>query len=176
MHSFSQIISRSSSFILSVLERVEIETLKELETSGATRHIQNMQMITLQKTIYFIGIFSYYESLLQGRLNCKNGFEEAKNILFQNSEHLLLEKFIELQTIVNVLKHGRGRSYNQILNKKDRVINIKIIENCETSDVEGDLADISSLIKVDNDFIDQSVEIINEVSSAIQKYKPDVFI
>src|SRR5690606_32261150 len=128
MHSFSELILRSSSFLENTLEEIENKTLKALETSGATIHIKNLQMINLQKAFFFIGVFSYYEALLQERLKCKNGFEEAKRILKENNDNLLLEKFIELQLIVNVLKHGKGRSYNQLIEKDDRKINVVIKE------------------------------------------------
>ncbi|HBR11611.1 MAG TPA: hypothetical protein DD740_05270 [Chryseobacterium sp.] len=158
------------------LEEIENKILKELETSGATNHVKNLQMINLQKTFFFIGVFSYYEALLQERLECKNGFEETKNILKENNENELLENFIELQLIVNVLKHGKGRSYDQLFEKSDRKINIKIKAIDEAFFDEGNIDEISSLIEVNNEFIEQSIKIINDVSFKIQKYRSDIFI
>ncbi len=133
-------------------------------------------MINLQKSFFFIAVFSYYEALLQERLGCENGFEEAKCILKENNENVLLENFLELQLIVNALKHGKGRSYSNLLENQDRKINIKIKELDEAFFDEGDIDEISTLIEVNNEFIEQSIEIINQVSSKIQKYRPEVFI
>jgi len=176
MHSFSELILRSSAFLQNILEEIENKILKELETNGSTIQVKNLQMISLQKSFFFIGVFSYYEALLQERLDCKNGFEEAKSILKENSENELFEKFIELQLIVNALKHGKGRSYNQLLEKSDRKINVKIKEIDEPFFDEGNIDEISSLIEVNNEFIEQSIEIINEISLKIQKYRPEIFI
>lgn len=176
MHSFSELILRSSAFLENTLGEVENITLQALETSGATIHIKNLQMISLQKTFFFIGVFSYYEALLQERLECQNGFEEAKRILKENEDNLLLEKFIELQLVVNILKHGKGRSYNQLINKKDRKINVIIKELESEYSEEGNVEEISSLIDVNNDFVENSINLINEFSSALQKYKPDIIL
>lgn len=176
MHSFSELILRSSAFIQNTLDEVENKTLLALETSGATIHIKNLQMINMQKAFFIIGIFSYYEALLQGSLQSKNGFEEAKKILKNNNENLLLEKFIELQCVVNVLKHGKGRSYSQLIEKENRKINIIIKEFEEEYFNEYNADEISSLIHINNEFIDETVSLINEFSAIIQKYKPEVII
>ena len=52
MHSFSELILRSSVFLENTLGEVENITLKALETSSATIHIKNLQMISLQKNIF----------------------------------------------------------------------------------------------------------------------------
>ncbi|ENG5660868.1 hypothetical protein ABUT75_002436 [Flavobacterium psychrophilum] len=176
MHSFSELILRSSAFLQNTLDEIENKTLNELETNGATIHIKNLQMINLQKAFFFIGVFSYYEALLQERLECKNGLEEAKKILKENGENLLHEKFIELQYVVNVLKHGKGRSYNQLIEKENRKINVIIKELEPEYYDEGSIDEISSLIEVNNEFIDESINLINEFSTVIQKYKPEIIL
>lgn len=37
-------------------------------------------MVQLQKSIVPIGMFSSFESILQHKLDCKNGFEEEESI------------------------------------------------------------------------------------------------
>lgn len=70
MHNFSELIERCTSFTLDNLTEVQSKTLKTLENSASTIHIKNLQMINLQKAFFIVGVFSFYESILQDRLNC----------------------------------------------------------------------------------------------------------
>ena len=176
MHNFSELIERCTSFTLHNLAEVQNMTLKALENSASTIHIKNLQMINLQKTFFIVGVFSFYESILQDRLNCRNGFEEAKRILKKNDENLLLEKFTELFSIINVLKHGKGRSYENLIHKNSRKIEIRIKEPEEMFFEEGNVDEISSLIEVNDDLISQAISIINEVSSIIENDNPEIII
>ena len=176
MHNFSELILHSSTFILSILKEIEDRTMQDLYNSPETIHIKKLQMINLQKTFFFIGVFSYYESLLQERLNSKNGFAEVKKILKNNNEFQLLEEFNELQCIVNVLKHGKGSSYNELLQKQKRKININIKHRNLNYFNEGNVNEICSIIEVDDKFITKSVRLINAIAIAIQKYNPEVII
>jgi hypothetical protein len=78
MHHFSALVYRSTAFSLQALQEVESKILEQLQTSGSTNLVKNLQMIQLQKAIIAIGIFSMFESILQDNLACKNGFKEAK--------------------------------------------------------------------------------------------------
>ena len=90
MHSFSELIHRCSVFTLTTLKEVENKTVDALQTSAATPLVKTLQMIRLDKVIFAVGLFSIFEALLQDRLNCNNGFVEAKNILQQ----LLFQQFV----------------------------------------------------------------------------------
>lgn len=176
MHNFSELIDRCTSFTLSNLEFIQNKTFEALKESSATIHIKNLQMINLQKTFFVVGVFSFYESLLQDRLNCDNGFQEVRNIFKANSEDILLSKFKELQNIINTLKHGKGRSYQNLIEDSNRHFNIKVKQPNEFFFEEGNVDEITALIEVNDEFIVQAIEVINEVTSTIKKYCPEVII
>ena len=174
MHNFSELIQRCGAFTLNNLGNLEINILEELETSAATIHIKNLQMINLQKTIFVIGAFSIFESILQENLSCTNGFEEAKKILKQNNETLLIKKFSEIQLAINALKHGKGRSYNTLVKSSNQNINARIKQPNEIFFNEGGVDEINTLIKVDNEFIEECLDVIDKVSESIRKAYSDI--
>lgn len=176
MHNFSELIDRCTSFTLYNLEVVQNEIFEAFKESGATIHIKNLQMINLQKTFFVVGVFSFYESLLQDRLNCDNGFHGVRNILEANSEDILLSKFKELNNIINTLKHGKGRSYQNLIENVNPHFDIKIKQPDEVFFEEGNVDEISALIEVNDEFIIQVVEVINEVTLTIKKHCSDVII
>ena len=176
MHNFSELIDRCTIFTLGTLKEVEEKTIDALQTSGATSLVKTLQMIRLQKTILAVGIFSLFEAILQDRLNCNNGFAEAKNILKQKGDSALLSRFTDLELAINALKHGRGRSYNALVVKDVGNLNSNVKQPDEHFFNEGDVSEITTLIDGDDKFIYSCVEIINEVSEVIKTIRPEVIL
>ncbi len=93
MHPFRELVFRSTSFTLGVLEEVESKIIEQLRTSASTVLVKNLQMIQLQKAITAIGMFSLFESIIHGGLGCRNGFDEARKILNQSANNDLKNRF-----------------------------------------------------------------------------------
>jgi hypothetical protein len=172
MHSFPEVIDRCVAFTLSTLRRAQDEVIAELQTSGATRHIKNLQMIQLQKAVMAVGMFSIFEAHLQDGLHCKNGFQQANELLGQQGEATLKDRFVALQAAINVLKHGRGKSYD-VLVSKATALGFRVKLPGETFFDEGDVSEVSTLIEVDDDFVRRCADVIREVSEAIRRARPD---
>ena len=81
-------------------------------SDGSTVFVKNAQAIQLGKVVTAVGIFSIFEARLQDGLNCSDGFAKLRKILLSASEQDLALRFEQFAAAVNVLKHGRGRSYN----------------------------------------------------------------
>lgn len=176
MHEFSDLAYRCSVFTLNSLKEVEKRTLEALQTSGATSLVKTLQMARLERTILAVGIFSVFEALLQDRLNCKDGFIEAKEILKQAGDFETLNKFTDLELAINALKHGRGRSYNNLLSKEGGSIPSKVKTHNQYFFDEGDVSEITTLIDVDDSFIYHCVDTISQVTDSIKKHRGDVII
>ena len=73
MHSFADLADRSVNFALGTLQRAEDEVTEALQTSGATRHVKNLQMIQLSRAIIAVGMFSIFESVVQDIFELGNG-------------------------------------------------------------------------------------------------------
>ena len=109
MHRFEELIYRSTSFTLEVLEETNSKIIDALQTSGSTILVKNLQMIQFQKVIFAIGMFSMFDAILQDNLSCENGFKEAKKRLLVNQNLKLHDRFDDFICAINVLKHGKGR-------------------------------------------------------------------
>ena len=167
MHPFNELIHRSTAFSLSALEAASQRVSESLEASGATPLVKALQMIQLQKAISAVGMFSIFDAVLQRELHCKDGFPEAMKVLAALGESALKDRFYDLQLAINVLKHGKGRSYDELV-QKAASLPFRIKLPGEAFFEEGDVGEISSLIKVDNPFVLLCAEVIEAVSFAIK--------
>ena len=172
MHNFTELIDRCTTFTLKNLKETNDKTTEALQTSGATSLVKTLQMIQLQKTILAVGMLSIFEAHLQEGLSCNNGFSEAKKILNDENKVDLEERFNNLLLAINVLKHGYGHSYN-ILIEKSKVLPFKIKLPEEYFFFEGDVSEISTLIDVDDVFVQHCADVIKDVSNVIRQVHPD---
>ena len=117
MHEFNELVHRSTAFSLSALDEAQQRAVDALQTSAATTLVKTLQMVQLQKAISAVGMFSMFDAILQDQLQCKDGFREAGRLLESHGEIALKEKFSTLQLAINVLKHGKGRSYTDLVAK-----------------------------------------------------------
>lgn len=167
MHSFEDLIYRSTSFTLSTLEETNSKIIEALQTSGSTVHVKNLQMIQLQKAIFAIGMFSMFDAILQDELNCRNGFEGAKKILKEKQKLELHDRFDYFIGAINVLKHGEGRSYDTLLSKIE-LLPFRIKLKGENFFDEGDVAEVDTLVEVDDNFVLNCANLIETVSNEIR--------
>lgn len=168
MHHFDELVYKSTSFTLNALDELHSKVTVELQTSASTVSIKNLQMIQLQKAIIAIGMLSLFESILQTRLNCQNGFEETKKVLIQCKKDKLYKRFEEFILAINVLKHGKGRSYNALV-AKSGTLPFKVKLPDENFFHEGDVSEVSTLIEVNDKFVLDCAEIIEQVSREIRE-------
>lgn len=172
MHRFTELVDRCASFTLETLREANGRTIEALQTSGATSLVKTLQMIQLQKAILAVGMFSIFEANLQEGLGCNNGFGEAKIILDCEGKSDMREQFDDFILAVNVLKHGRGHSYDALVEKAaDLPFRIKLPD--ETFFFEGDLSEVSTLIEVDDAFVQRCGDVIRHVSEVIRRVRPE---
>ena len=168
MHEFSELVQRSTAFCLNALDEAQQCTVDALQTSAATTLVKTLQMVQLQKAISAVGMFSIFDAILQNQLGYKDGFREASQLLEKQGEVTLKENFSNLQLAVNVLKHGKGRSYQELVeNAANLPFRVKLPD--ENFFNEGDVSEISTLVEVDDALVLLCAEIIHEVSIAIRR-------
>jgi hypothetical protein len=174
MHSFAELIDRCTAFTLFQLNKANESIIAELQTSGATTLVKNLQMIRLQKAVMAVGMFSIFEAVLQDKMAGGNGFLEAKRILSDNDHSALLERFLDYQRAVNVLNHGRGQSYNYLI-ARHKQLTFKIKLPSEDFFNEGDVSEVTTLIDVDDEFLMGCARVIEDVTKSLREARPDVF-
>jgi hypothetical protein len=174
MHSFDDLAYRCATFTLETLRNANERTVEALQTSAATPLVKTLQMIQLQKVILAVGMFSIFEASLQDRLKCNDGFREAETILDQQGEHELKEQFFDFATAINVLKHGKGRSYEALVAKAAKLpFRVKLPN--EAFFFEGNVSEVSTLVEVDDEFVQQCGGVIGRVSEVLRRARQDFF-
>lgn len=118
MHDFGELIQRSTAFSLNALESAQIRAIEGLQTSAATSLVKTLQMVQLQKAIFAVGMFSIFDAILQDQLQGADGFRDATELLESKGNAVLKERFFDLQLAINVLKYGKGRSYDALFKKQ----------------------------------------------------------
>jgi hypothetical protein len=172
MHGFTELVDICATFTLECLREANDSTIEALQSSGATSLVKALQMIQLQKAIFAVGMFSIFEASLQEGLSCSDGFGTAKKILDDVGELDIKERFIDLIQAVNVLKHGHGRSYDSLVAKaKNLPFRIKLPD--ESFFFEGDVLEVSTLVEVDDNFIQRCGDVICDVSRVIHRVRPE---
>ena len=168
MHEFEDLLYRGTLFSLNALEEFSRAVHAEGYVVTTTNAVKSLQMIQLQKAIIAIGQFSLFESILQDKLACKNGFSKTKEILREYAEESLLERFEDFYLAINVLKHGRGRSYDILLLRAQSLpFQVKLPDQSFFN--EGDISEIAVLVEVDDEFLLSCVDLIKQVSRVIDK-------
>ena len=172
MHSFTELAGRCATFTLKTLSEANEQTIEALQTSGSTSLVKTLQMIQLQKTILAVGMFSIFEANLQDSLSCRDGFAEAKKILDIEKEIDIKARFDVLFLAINVLKHGRGRSYDALVGKAE-ALPFRIKRPNESLFFEGDVSEVSTLIEVDDAFVQRCGDVISDVSEVIRRVRSE---
>jgi hypothetical protein len=172
MHTFTELVDRCSAFTLEALRDANERIINALQMSAATTLVKTLQMVQLQKAIFVVGMFSLFEATLQDGLSCSDGFREATNILDREGEAVLKDRFSDLQLAINVLKHGRGRSYDALVAKAG-ALRFRVKLPGEVFFCDGDVSEVSTLIEVDDSFVLSCAEVIREVSEAIRRANPE---
>lgn len=168
MHEFTELIYRCTTFSLGSLKKVNEKIIRELENSAATSLVKNLQMINLHKAVLAVGMFSIFEARLQDRLECENGFAEAKKILDQAGKNDINEYFKDLILAVNVLKHGKGKSYEALV-KRANQLPFRVKLPGESFFHEGDVSEISTLVEVNDAFVELCSKTIEDVSNVVRQ-------
>lgn len=73
MHRYTDLIDRSTSFTLSALREAQQRAEKRLEVGAQTADVKALQMVSLQKAIMAVGMFSLAEAIWQDRRSGKEG-------------------------------------------------------------------------------------------------------
>ncbi len=162
-----QLLPACANFVLSNAAELEQHVLKELETSGATRHVMTLRMIRVQRAVLAIGMFSLFEALLRTKMNWTQPFDELHRYLNKHDKGHLASAFIDYRLAVNALKHGRGRSHTELL-ARGSSLDFKVRAAGDLFGEEGDISEVDVLVDADEQFVRRCAELIEEASNFIR--------
>ena len=175
MHRFSTLAHWCTVFTLQGLGKANEQIIDELQMSGATRLVRALQGISLQKAIFATGMFSLFEAELQDVLNDEYAFKAAKALLKEGGDIVLCEEFGNYADAINVLKHGRGRSYDRLV-RRHYALPFRVKLPDESFFDEGDVSEVSTLIYVDDAFVTACADVIDRVAATLRSYYPETFV
>jgi len=122
-----------------------------------------------------VGLFSIFEAMLQDDLGGVYGFKEARRALKAQGDDALEARFESYFLAINVLKHGDGPSYRTLVSRKGE-LPFTVMTDKEFEEIEGDVSIINSLIWVDDEFVENCGKIIREVTTALQRSRPNILL
>ena len=126
-----------------------------------------LRLIRLQGAVLAIGMFALYEFLLQTHMGWPQPFDQLFKYLEDHKEDALAEAFNDYRLAINVLKHGKGRSYDQLMAKSTK-LEFRIRARDDPFFDEGDVSEIGILIDADDRFVRRCARVIEEASSVIR--------
>lgn len=168
MHYFAKLVDLCTPSMFNTANKTWDSAIEELQSGSATRLVLALQVVRFQKSAFVVGMFSMCDAYLQDVLRVVDGFNEATRILLEHGEDELGIRFRYFRAAINVLKHGRGNSYNYLVAHADALpFKVKLPDECFFH--EGDVSEICTLVEVDDAFVGNCVDVIRQVTAAVQK-------
>jgi len=163
------LLRRTVEFSLRAIEADEARVLEALETSAASELINHLRTFRLQRSVLAIGIFSIYESLLKDEFGWTDPFNELTKALQNRGYNAISDKFGDYRKAINVLKHGLGRSHDQLI-KRAEELEFSIKPSYESFFIEeGDVSEGQSLIDVGSGFVARCIDLIDQSLTVIRR-------
>ena len=157
------LLCRCAEFTLSCTRETENRISNALQTSAATSLIMGLRVCRFQRAVVAIGMFSLFESLLQDRMCWDAPFRELPYHLKTLSKTELAQVFEDYKDAINVLKHGKGPSYERLLERTTQLeFRVKLLGTHFFE--EGDVSEVQTLIDVNEHFVMRCAEIIEEIA------------
>jgi hypothetical protein len=109
-----------SSALADIAEREKLISVA-LQDSAQTVLVRGLQAQNLRRVILAVGMFSIFEAYIQDTIKSRGGFSGIKQFLYATKNVELASRFQTFVLAINVLKHGRGRSYEALLEMDDNL-------------------------------------------------------
>jgi hypothetical protein len=162
-----ELISRAAQFALDHAAETQNRVHEALQSSGATSLVNTTRMLTMLRAVIAIGSFSIFESVLQQQTGWGDPFAEVDQCLRKIGKEQLADRFVDYRNAINVLKHGKGRSYEALL-KRGSALEFPLKVPDQSFFREGDVSEGLTLVKADDEFGRRCADIIQEVADALK--------
>ena len=162
------LVLQAADFVLGHVNSVENETEAWLQTHADTPAVNRLRRMAMVRAITAVGTFSLFESSLQQKRGWEHPFRETDRILRLDGLTELANRFEDTRDAINVLKHGRGRSHDALLARRDRLA-FEIKGPGERFFNEGNISEGLRLIKVDDGFVRHCSGVIADVLNALKQ-------
>jgi hypothetical protein len=102
---------------------------KQLDGStGSAAQIEELRVATVALETTAVDTFSRFESLMQNHFKRGPFSRKLKSMLVAAEEFDLADRIYQYYLAINVLKHGKGASYRELLSEPSSIIVVKLPE------------------------------------------------
>ncbi|WNH51119.1 hypothetical protein [Stenotrophomonas oahuensis] len=174
MHPFSDLAARCAAMSMSSTDDARQSVLALLQESGSAVLVKALQAVELQRAMMAVGLVSMFEAALQAALGEENGFGAARKLLREGGHERIEGDFADIIRAINVLKHGAGRSHDELLARR-MMLPFKVRTESECFE-EGDVSELIFLVKVDDEFFQYCASAVAEVAAIVRALKPEAIL
>lgn len=108
-----------------------VDILKALDgQQGASSQLKDLRKATVEIELEAVNIFSLFETLMQHHFRRGPFSRKLKTLLLEAGQTDLAERVYQHYLAINVLKHGKGASYRELLDTPDCLF---VVKSSETS-------------------------------------------
>lgn len=159
-------LSRATHMISQQVAEVSAMHVENLQTGASTVDVNGLRTGSMAITIIAVGVIGTFEGMLQGHLGWADAYTELDKVLRGAGRADLADQLLDYRLAVNVLKHGEGRSYDKLLDRRAS-LPFAIKGKGEAFFEEGDVSEVGGLVDTRGPFIDHCVEIITEIRDVL---------
>lgn len=151
---------RSEESVSDILRRMR-------EHGGQTVFVNGLRMTTVEIEIAVVGVFSLFEARMQPNFPKGPFFKQLRTHLIAADQPELAAQIHHYYLAVNVLKHGRGSSYDELRQIPNLPFVMKQPEDAFFD--EGDIAEPEGLLDITaTGFFDGLIETLRRASSFLE--------
>ncbi|BBD38803.1 hypothetical protein Amn_36830 [Aminobacter sp. Y103A] len=156
------LLTTSCDLLLPLIDEKEHQAIEALSESGSTVAVNSLRALRVQRTVISVGMFSAYEAVLQDEFGFGDyAFQDLEKLLMKLGRKDVVEVFVNYKLAINVLKHGKGKSYDQLLSRHS-MLDFDVRGDGSDFDEEGDVTDGQFLVRVDSHFVRRCAEVIEQ--------------
>lgn len=121
------------------------EVLKLMnDTNGTDAQAEELRAASVALELAAVDVFSLFEARMQHHFRRGPFSRKLKALLLSSGQTDLADRLHQYYLAINVLKHGKGASFRELLNAPSSFIVIKPVQETEAGDAEADsLIDVS---------------------------------
>ena len=111
--------------------------------SGTTDQVEELRAAAAVLELAAVDIFSLFEARMQHHFKRGPFSRKLKALLLESGKTDLADKVHQYYLAVNVLKHGKGASYRELLNAPSPLVTLKPTQDTDEADAPASLVDVS---------------------------------
>ena len=111
--------------------------------NGSDAQVEELRAATASLESAAVDIFSLFEARMQHHFRRGPFSRKLKSLLLESGQNDLADRVHQYYLAINVLKHGKGASYRELLNAPSTLFVVKPTEDIVADDAPVGLVDVS---------------------------------